>query len=133
MPRDERRRRRSQNITRALRYQLDACQGDARLDGMVLSDEDGLTLAAAGDDRTCDEVAAHLPLIGRKVESFEGVLLSSHQGMEVAIRRFRVFGSDLYLAAIGGRAAQRKKQLSRSRRGVARILKERPTPRAAAE
>src|SRR5262245_50820945 len=69
----ERRRRRSKDPLQALHLQLDACRRAAALDGMVLSDEDGLLLAATGDRDACDEVAARLPLIGRRSPAFEGV------------------------------------------------------------
>ena len=122
MRRHERRRRRSDNTTRALSYQLEACRTEARLEGMVLSDEEGVCMARSGDGGTCDEVAARLPLIGRKTEAFEGVLLSAGRGWEVAVRRFRVEGGELYLAAIGGRPSEREAQLGRSEAGVSRIL-----------
>lgn len=118
----ERRRRRSHNTTRALRYQLDACRSAASLEGMVLSDEDGVCLAAAGDGRACDEVAAQLPLLGRKVRSFEGVLLSAERGWEITMRRVRFADSFLYLAVIGGPPERRDSELRRSESGVLRIL-----------
>jgi hypothetical protein len=116
-----RRSHRSHDTLEALHLQLDACRKDAELDGMVLSDEDGLTLAATGDAVACDEIAARLPLIGRKVSDFEGVLLSAENGWRVRMRRFIVAGTELYLCAIGG-SEQRDAELGRGVGGAARIL-----------
>jgi hypothetical protein len=123
----ERRQRRSDNTTLALHYQLDACRRAARLDGLILSDEDGFCLASSGDPRACHEVAARLPFIGRKVAEFEGVLLGTEGSWRICMHRFGVPGGDLYLCAIGTGGAERDRQLARSRGGVRRIL----DPRAA--
>lgn len=123
----ERRRRRSDNTTLALHYQLDAFRVAARLDGVVLSDDDGFCLASSGDPQACHEVAARLPFIGRKVSDFEGVLLGTDGGWRIRMHRFGVPGGELYLCAIGTGSAERERQLARSRGAVRRILE----PRAA--
>lgn len=121
----ERRRRRSDNTTLALHYQLEACRRAARLDGLILSDADGFCLATSGDPQACQEVAAQLPFIGRKVRDFEGVLLGSDGGWRICMHRFGVAGGELYLCAIGPRSAERDRQLALSRGGVRRILEPR--------
>lgn len=118
----ERRRRRSINTTQALCYQLDACRRSAGLQGMVLSDEDGVCLAAAGDTDACDEVAARMPLVGRKVPTFDGVLFSAESNWSVTMRRFEMFGADLYMCAIGGDEITRDHQVDQSIDGAERIL-----------
>ena len=118
----ERRRRRSHDTLKALHLQLDACRRAGELDGMVLSDQDGLLLAATGDPEACDEIAAQLPLIGQRVSEFEGVLLSAENGWRVRMRRFRVGRSELYLAAIGGAATTSERELGRGIGGATRIL-----------
>jgi hypothetical protein len=123
----ERRQRRSDNTTLALHYQLDACRRAARLDGLILSDEDGFCLAASGDPQACHEVAAQLPFIGRKVRDFEGVLLGTDGRWRICMHRFGVPGGELFLCAIGPGGAERDRQLARSRGAVRRILE----PRAA--
>lgn len=117
----ERRQHRSANTTRALCHQLNASLQSARLEGLVLTDDDGICLAAAGDDNACDEIAAQLPLMGRKVDEFEGVLFGPEQRWEIEMRRFDVEGANLYLCAIGG-SASRKDQLEHSIGGCSRIL-----------
>jgi hypothetical protein len=89
---------------------------------MVLSDEDGLCLAASGPESTCQELAATLPLIGRKAGDFSGVLLAPGGGMSAMVQRFRVDSAELYMCALGGDEDLRARQIARSIRGCARIL-----------
>jgi hypothetical protein len=119
----DRRRRRSRDVSEALRNQLDACREDAALEAMVLADEDGLCLAAAGPGQTCGELAATVPLLGRKAGDFQGVLLSDRGGKQMMVQRFRIDASELYLCAIGGDDDQRARQIARSMCGVSRILR----------
>ena len=121
MSKIERRHNRSANTTRALCFQLTASLKKAALTGFVLTDDDGVCLAAAGDSHACDEIAAHLPLMGRKVGEFEGMLFGPAVQWDIQMRRFEVEGSELYLCAIGGSEA-RNDQMKRSIDGVARIL-----------
>lgn len=129
MIRRDRRHRRSDNTSLALHYQLEACRQAARLEGLILSDEDGFCLASSGDPEACDEVAARLPFIGRKVPEFEGVLLGGESGWPIRMQRFEVAGGELYLCAIGDVTPTREQEMLRSRGGVCRILE--PVPVAA--
>ncbi|HTE51899.1 MAG TPA: hypothetical protein VK698_13685 [Kofleriaceae bacterium] len=121
----ERRHRRSDNTTLALHYQLDACRQAAKLEGLILSDEDGFCLATSGDPHACQEVAAQLPFIGRKVPDFEGVLLGTEGGWRIRMHRFGVPGGQLFLCAIGPGGTERERQLALSRGAVRRILEPR--------
>lgn len=118
----ERRSKRSDNTSQALRYQLEACRREAGLEGMVLADEEGLALAASGDADHCDEIAARLALVGARVADFAGVLLSAEGAWQVSMRRFAIDGSELYMCAIGGDAEPRAAQIDRSIGGCSRIL-----------
>ena len=118
----ERRRRRSDNTTLALHYQLDSGRKAARLDGLVLSDADGFCLASSGDPEACQEVAARLPFIGRKVPEFEGVLLGTESGWRIHMKRMAVGGAELYLCAIGNHTPTGDKEMARTGGGVRRIL-----------
>ena len=121
MSQSERRHNRSANTTRALCFQLNAALNRAELEGFVLTDEGGMCLAAAGDSHACDEIAAHLPLVGRKVGEFEGVLFGPGAQWDVQMRRIEVDGSMLFLCAIG-ESEGRQAQLNHSVKGVSRIL-----------
>ena len=118
----ERRRRRSENTSLALHYQLDSGRKAARLDGLVLSDEDGFCLASSGDPEACQEVAARLPFIGRKVPEFEGVLLGTESGWRIRMKRMAVGGTELYLCAIGNHTATHEHDMTRTSGGIRRIL-----------
>jgi hypothetical protein len=118
----ERRRRRSDNTTEALRYQLAASREASAVAAMVLADEDGLCLAASGDGGTCDEVAARLTQIGARARDFAGTVFAARQAWGVELRRIAVGTDELFLCAVGGDPAARRSAVDRSAGGVARIL-----------
>ena len=119
---NERRIRRSNNTTRALSYQLEAARRAAGLEGMVIADDEGTMLAASGDLRSCDEVAARLAIVGRKVPEFHGVMFSDDASYSVSMKRFLIEDNELYMCAIGGHLAPRHSQMARSINGAHRIL-----------
>jgi hypothetical protein len=119
----ERRRLRTDDITRALTYQLDACREAADADAMLISDEHGMCVASVGESGTCWEVAARLPMLGRKTDDFEGVLLGGALGgFKIAMRKLVIAGTELYVALVGGAEDRTPAQIERSAIGVARIL-----------
>jgi hypothetical protein len=118
----ERRRRRSRDTIRALELQLDASRRAGALEAMVLSDGDGLLLASTGDREACQEVAARLPIIGRRVAQFEGTLLSAGKSLRVRMRRFVVGTCELYIAAVGGGGESGERAIGGSIGGATRIL-----------
>lgn len=120
--RKERRRRRAESITLALRYQLDACCQDGRIQAMVVADGDGLPLASAGDTFACDEVAARMVHVGARIAEFNGTLLDGGTRWDVQMKKVTVDGSELLVCAVGGSAAERKKQIARGTEGALRIL-----------
>lgn len=118
----DRRKRRSDLASVALSYQLEECCRTAQLEAMVLSDEAGLCLAQSGDPGSCEEIAARLPMVGRRVPEFDGVLFSPVRGFAVRMRRFVIGASELYMCAIGGRPDLRDREIDRSIAGALRIL-----------
>lgn len=118
----ERRIRRSHDTSQALFYQLETSRSRANLQAMVLADDDGLCVASSGDDDMCDELSAYMTLIGDKVERFDGCLLDADGRWDVYIRRFNVFGVDLYVGAVGGTREGRTREVGHSMRGTGRIL-----------
>jgi hypothetical protein len=118
----DRRRRRANDVALALRYQLDACRGEAEMDAPVVADDDGLCLAASGPLQTCHEVAAVLPFLGRHRRDFSGTVLCAKGGLRVMMRAFDFGGQELYACAIGGIDERRADGLSRSVAGITRIL-----------
>ena len=118
----ERRQRRSELITQALTYQLNACCEDGRFHGMVVADQDGLPLAASGDTGTCDEVAATMALVAARTPAFSGTLYRGGRHWEVEMTKVSIEGSDLVVCAIGGTPEQRWRQIARGAQGARRIL-----------
>jgi|RhiMetdeSRZDD1v2_1073273.scaffolds.fasta_scaffold922372_3 hypothetical protein len=122
IPMSDRRRRRTEDVMEALHFQLDACRESAQLTAMVVADEHGMCLAASGAIAMCSELAARLPLLGRKAGDFEGVLLGAKAGVPIAMKRIRVDGSELYACALGGIKERHAVELQRAEFGVRRIL-----------
>jgi len=120
--RTERRHRRANTTTQALRYQLAACCKDGRIDAMVVADGDGLPLASSGDTYACDEVAARMVLVGPRIKEFNGTLLGQGQRWDVQMVKVDVDGSELLVCAVGGTAEARKRQITRGAEGALRIL-----------
>jgi hypothetical protein len=118
----ERRRRRANTTTQALRYQLAACCEDGRMEAMVVADGDGLPLASSGDTYACDEVAARMVLVGTRIKEFNGVLLGPGHRWDVQMVKLDIDGSELLVCAVGGTAEQRKRQITRGAEGALRIL-----------
>jgi hypothetical protein len=118
----ERRRRRGDTTTQALKYQLAACCEDGRIEAMVLADGDGLPLASSGDTFACDEVAARMVRVGARIREWNGTLLGAGHAWNVQMLKVDVDGSELLVCAVGGTAEARKRQIARGAEGARRIL-----------
>ncbi len=118
----ERRRRRANTVTQALRFQLATCCEDGRIEAMVVADGDGLPLASSGDTFACDEVAARMVLVGSRIKEFSGTLLGAGNAWQVQMMKVDFEGSELLVCAVGGTAEARKRQLTRGASGALRIL-----------
>jgi hypothetical protein len=97
----ERRTQRSGDTLEALTYQLEYTRCRAGASALVLSLDDGLVIASAGDAMTCMELAAVAPLLNRS-------LVNSRFKLEledVKVCCLNVLGQQLYLATIGGGVA----------------------------
>ncbi len=144
----DRRRRRSDDVSDALFYQLDACRSDAGLAAMILADWDGLCIAASAPQGDVDELAARAAMFGRRAEvrdtadsagdcvdpgaevgadpnaeiDIDGELWTDSDRLPVHVRRFALGDTDLCLCAVGGSTGDRTQQIERSLMGVRRIL-----------
>jgi len=118
----ERRRRRANTATQALRFQLLACCEDGQIEAMVVADGDGLPLASSGDTYACDEVAARMVLVGSRIREFNGTLLGDGHRWDVQMMKVDGDGSELLVCAVGGSAAERRRQVARGAEGALRIL-----------
>jgi hypothetical protein len=118
----ERRRRRANTATQALRFQLAQCCEDGRIEAMVVADGDGLPLASSGDTFACDEVAARMVLVGRRIREFSGTLLGDGSAWQVQMMKVEIEGTELVVCAVGGTPEARDRQLTRGAAGALRIL-----------
>ena len=118
----ERRLRRAETTTLALRYQLAACCEDGSIQAMVVADGDGLPLASSGDTFACDEVAARMVLVGPKIKTFDGTLFGAGHAWDVQMMKVDVEGTELLVCAVGGSAEARNMQIARGAQGAVRIL-----------
>ncbi len=118
----ERRRRRANTVTQALRFQMLSCCEDGKIEAMVVADGDGLPLASSGDTFACDEVAARMVLVGSRIREFSGTLLGDGHRWDVQMVKVEVDGSELLVCAVGGSAAERGRQIARGASGALRIL-----------
>jgi hypothetical protein len=114
----DRRARRSEEHSTALRYQLERTKQRGQLDALALTDRNGLLVAWAGENEVCEELGAVAPLIARGAPVS---LQSCDSEDEVVVRAIECFGEPLFLASIGGNMA-REALLSHSARGIRRIL-----------
>jgi len=118
----ERRRRRATTTTQALAYQLLSCVEEGRIEAMVVTDGDGIALAHSGDAYACEEIAARMVLVGRKISEFSGTLLGSGNAWQVQMRKIECDGTELLVCAVGGTADARGTQIKRGAEGTMRIL-----------
>jgi hypothetical protein len=61
-------------------------------------------------------------LVGQRIREFDGTLLGDGNQYEVQMTKVAVDGYELLVCAIGGSAAQRKRQIARGAEGALRIL-----------
>jgi hypothetical protein len=118
----ERRRRRTADTLLALRYQLEVCRSDGALQALMISDEDGLPMVQVGAADALGEIAANLPILERRSNAFEGVVLSPRGAPEITVRKFHVDDGHLFVCAVGGRRHSAATLVARTIRGAQRIL-----------
>lgn len=116
-PEIERRRRRSQDLCTALRYQLDACREAAALEAVVVTDDSGVCVASSGPRHLCEEIAAWVPLLAR-----EGTRQTEVLGRAIWLGPVLTPLGLLLLCGAGEEPDRAEPALEGSAAGVARIL-----------
>lgn len=116
----ERRVRRSENQSAALRYQLESTLKRGNMAALALADRCGLLLASAGEEEVCLELGAVAPMV---VNGWPSNLAQAAEipTEEVSVRPIECFGEELFLASLGGGGAC-EALLAHSARGIHRIL-----------
>lgn len=120
---EERRCKRSDDLQKALDYQLEASMQRAGFKALVLADELGLFVAGAGDARCFEKLAAVSPRITGPGRSWRGSLVTRKQRHKLSVAPLTLKqGQTLYLAATQGQNEAISRELFASGRGVLRIL-----------
>jgi hypothetical protein len=121
---DDRRRKRSQDPLVALHHQLASTRSEERLDAIVVADDCGVVVAAAGSWAACEELAAYAPILSQGAWTEPGVRDTSRMEelrKQVDIQPVEVDGQTVLLCARG--KAPRAGAMDRAAEGVARILR----------
>ena len=118
----DRRRRRSDDIQKALSYQLSTSAERALFNSIVLADESGLVMAWSGNDGLCEQMAAISPLLARCMKPWQGDVETNIGKVRLSIAPLSVNGCQLFIAAVAGKKSDIARELFRSGQGVSRIL-----------
>ena len=114
----ERRVRRSENQSAALRYQLESTLKRGNMAALALADRCGLLVASAGEEAVCLELGAVAPMV---VDGWPSNLTAEIPAEQVSVRSIECFGEELFLASLGGGTTS-DALLAHSARGIHRIL-----------
>ena len=118
----DRRNERSDNMKSALEFQLAASVRRGEFDSIVLADDAGLVVAAAGAGVEQDAMAALSPRLAGKGLLWHGQLSSGEAAQTLTVKPFVSQDGPLYLCARGGILRLVSEELHQSSRGVCRIL-----------
>ena len=126
----ERRKQRSEQLRRAIRYQFRQVVKEYNIKHFTLADQRGLLVASADDSTRCEVLAAYAPLFTRIADSTsrENMMRSlSHFAPEVKVHEitvlaFQAAGEPLFLCAVGESGAARDAGIYRAISGIRRIL-----------
>ncbi|MEZ4398673.1 MAG: hypothetical protein R3B06_01545 [Kofleriaceae bacterium] len=116
------RRRRSDDPTLALHFQLAACCDDGELAAMAMADDDGVPLALAGELGPCREVASKLARVASRIHAAEYVAYGAGERWDVSMQRVATRAGDVIVCAVGGTSAERRRGIGRTAAAAQRIL-----------
>ncbi len=120
---EDRRRKRSNDPLVALHYQLSHARIEGGLEAIVVADDEGLVVAAAGAWAACEELAAYAPLLAQG-GSEPGVVAASRvdeMRAEVDVRAVDIDGQTVLLCTRGA-GRSHAAAMAKTAQGVARIL-----------
>ena len=117
-----RRVNRSDDTQIALSYQLAATAARAKFGDIVLADDLGLVIAAAGRKNMCERLAAVSPMLASSEKTWHGSVKTSKGNIRISIAPVRVGSMQLYLCASEGEKSAITRELFTSGCGISRIL-----------
>ncbi len=118
----ERRRNRSNDLAIALGLQLHYSVNRARFKSLVLSEELGLLVAAAGEPNELEELAALAPILAGERRYWQGVIETPSGRERVTVARVDTSFGTFYLSGVAGMASAILSELLQSGQGIARIV-----------
>jgi len=119
----ERRQKRSVNVHQALELQLNATAERAGFDSVILTEDQGIPVAGAGNVNECEEYAALAPQLVPGNQLWQGkIAIDNGPQKEVTVAPLHTEIGDLYVCAVGGDSEKVMAELLLSCRGVNRIL-----------
>jgi len=119
---EERRRNRSNDLAIALGLQLHHSATRAKFKSLVLSEELGLLVAAAGEKREYEELAALAPLLVGNRRYWQGTVQTEAGNEQVTVARVETPFGTFFLSGIAGMASAILTEMLQSSEGVARIV-----------
>lgn len=119
---EERRRNRSNDLAIALGLQLHYSVTRARFKSLVLSEELGLLVAAAGERSELEELAALAPVLAGDHRYWQGIVKTTAGRECVTVARVDTAFGTFYLTGVAGKASAVLSELLQSGQGVARIV-----------
>ncbi len=117
-----RRLNRSEDIQVALSFQLAATAERAKFESIVLADDLGLVVAAAGRKSMCEQMAAVSPMLASNKRSWHGSVKTNKGQVRLSIAPVSVGKMKLYLCACNGDEAGITRELFNGGQGISRIL-----------
>ncbi len=118
----DRRTSRSSRIHEALELQLKASARRAGFSSIVLADDVGLVVAAAGNKSLSEHLAAISPGLASNMKTYHGRVLTNRGRVRLSVAPMKFENSCLYLSATEGTGPAIPKELFTSGLGVVRIL-----------
>jgi hypothetical protein len=116
----ERRRYRSEFTAEALELALASAQRRAKLDIVLVVDDQGMVVSQSRKDLDVTMLAAVTPIVGRG--KARPRIRRDGARLEMSVRTIEIQGETLYIAAVGGELFARQRELYSSLNATKRIL-----------
>jgi hypothetical protein len=117
-----RRINRSNDTQIALSFQLVATAKRAKFGSIVLADDLGMVVAAAGPKNMCEQMAAVSPMLAAESKTWHGSVKTRKGRIRLSVAPIRVDSMQLYLCASQGDKALITRELFTGGQGISRIL-----------
>lgn len=116
----DRRKRRSSSTAVAIELALTSAAARAKLDALLVVDDDGMLVARSRGSLDLSMLAAVTPIVGRG----QAIPRIKRDGraLDLSVETIEIDGERFYVAALGGRYLERKRELDTGALAARRIL-----------